>query len=328
MEKFSAFRIFGEENALYSAYSLIGMDDLSEGDVVVETTYSNMQYKDALAATGKGKVVRKFPINGGTDAAGVVRSSSDPRFKEGDRVAVLTNGMGETHDGGYSQFVRVPADWVSPIPDGMDDWTAMAIGSTGLTAALALHRLEQSGLTPDSGKIVVTGATGGVGSIAIGLMSKLGYEITAVSGKSNADPYLKDLGAKEIVSRSIFAENDGMLGKGIWAGGVDNIGGQALDWMLRTSKRNAAIASVGNASGAALETNVYPFILRAVSLLGVNAAHLEPDLRQQLWERLASDLRPWFIEDISTTIEFSDLPNAFERIINGKVLGRIVVKMC
>jgi acrylyl-CoA reductase (NADPH) len=248
-----------------------------------------VNYKDALAATGAGKVIRRFPCVGGVDVAGVVEHSEDARFKSGDAVIVTGYDMGVAHDGGFAEYVRVPADWVVPLPQGLSLFDAMALGTAGFTAALAIHRLEQNELTPDKGKVIVTGATGGVGSLAITMLAQLGYHVVALTGKDSEHDYLKSLGTTEILSRKDLAMGTRPLEKAQWAGALDAVGGDTLAWLTRTMQQNGVIASFGNAGGIELHTTVMPFILRGVRLLGIDSAATTMALRRQIWQRLASD---------------------------------------
>ncbi|WP_326837558.1 acryloyl-CoA reductase [Amycolatopsis rhabdoformis] len=326
-ETFAAYRIFGDATKSTSRFTRMRESELDEGDLLIETSYANIQYKDALAATGTSGVVRRFPMVGGTDVAGVVLKSGDPRHSPGDRVAVLSHGLGETHNGGYAELVRVPGSWALPIPDGLDDESAMAIGSTGLTVALVLHRLEAQGITPESGPVAVTGATGGVGSMAIDLLARRGYEVVAISGKPDAVGYLRELGASEVLPREVYTLEKRALGAGRWGAAIDNVGGDALSWLLRTTRNNGAVAAVGNTGGTEVHTSVFPFILRGVTLLGINAAIFDPQLRAELWQRLAGDLRPAHLADITQVIPFAELPSMFDRFLSSEVRGRIVVKI-
>jgi len=272
-------------------------------------------------------VVRRFPIVGGIDVAGFVAESSDDRFADGDRVLVTGYGLSEDHDGGYAEWVRVPADWAVTIPRALDDWEAMALGTAGLTAALAIHKLELNGLQPDNGPVAVTGATGGVGSLAVDMLSGLGYRVTAVTGKKDAHDYLERLGAAAVLSRDSLQATRRPLEKAMWAAAVDSVGGDMLSWLTRTVMRHGSIAAYGNAGGAELHTTVMPFILRGINLLGVNSGFFRGDLRRQLWERMARDLRPGHLTDIAQSISFDDLPHAFDQFLEGRVRGRIVVEI-
>jgi len=325
---FKAFRIRSEGEGVVAGFEQLQLADLSPGNVVVRVLFSTINYKDALAATGAGKVLRRFPLVGGIDFAGVVESSTDPRFSTGDRVLVTGNGLSETHDGGYAEYARVPGDWVFPIPPGLGELEAMALGTAGFTAALAIHRMEENGQKPIAGPIAVTGATGGVGSIAIDMLAARGYEVVAVSGKSGAAEYLKALGATRILSRKQIKSTGRPLEAVQFAGAIDSVGGDLLAWLTRTVGFWGNIASIGLAGGAQLETTVMPFILRGVNLLGINSTSVPRALRTTIWERIATDLRPRHLDRLVTrTLDFADLPGAFKGYLDGAVTGRTVVRI-
>lgn len=327
MDKFQAYRIFDEDGRSAGRFVELSLDDLDPGTVVIRTHYSGVNYKDALAATGKGKVVRRFPCVGGVDAAGVVQVSEDARFKPGDEVLVTGYEMGVAHDGGFAEYVRVPADWVVPLPAGLSLFGAMALGTAGFTAALALHRLEQNELAPDKGKVVVTGATGGVGSLAVRMLSQLGYHVVAMTSKASEQEYLRSLGASEILLRSdIDWASKRPMERAQWAGALDAVGGDTLAWLTRSMQQNGAIASFGNAGGLELHTSVFPFILRGVKLLGVDSAATRMSLRKQLWQRLAGDLHITPLDQIAHRIALAGLPQACANMIAGVSRGRAVVE--
>jgi len=327
-ETFKAFRIHSEGGRISARFESLTLNDLSPGEVVIRVSYSDVNYKDALAATGAGKILRRYPLVGGIDLAGVVESSADARYKVGDQVLVTGCSLSETHDGGYAQFARVPGDWVIPMPAGLDAFTAMALGTAGFTAALAIHRMERNGQNPASGPIVVTGATGGVGSIAIDMLSASGYRVVAVTGKATAAEYLKELGATEVLLRSELNLGSRPLETARFAGAIDNLGGEVLTWLTRTVDFWGNIASIGLTAGADLKTTVMPFILRGVSLLGINSAATPREWRLEVWQRIATDLRPAHLKRIVTrTIDFEELPAAFPAYLEGKVTGRTVVRI-
>jgi len=328
MNSFRAFRIFDEGGTSQGRFVELTLDDLDPGDVLIRTVYSGVNYKDALAATGAGKVIRRFPCVGGVDAAGVVESSSDARFKPGDAVLVTGYDMGVAHDGGFAEYVRVPADWVVSLPQGLSLFEAMALGTAGFTAALAIHRLEQNELTPDSGKVIVTGATGGVSSLAIQMLAQRGYHVVALTGKEKECPYLESLGAREILLRSALDLNSTRpLEKAQWAGALDAVGGMTLAWLTRSMQQDGAIASFGNAGGVELNTSVFPFILRGVKLLGVDSAATKMPLRKMIWQRLANDLRPLHLHDMIRRVPLADLAQVFPAMIAGQSRGRTVVEI-
>lgn len=326
MKTFSAFRIFDVDGRSQGRLVDLSLDDLDAGEVVIRVHFSGVNYKDALAATGAGKVIRRFPCVGGVDAAGIVESSSDPRFTVGDAVLVTGYDMGVAHDGGFAEYARVPADWLVPLPVGLSLFESMALGTAGFTAALAIHRLEQNEVTPEKGKVIVTGATGGVGSLAVQMLAQLGYHVVALTGKETEQEFLKGLGASEVVLRSsVDMQSTRPLEKGMWAAALDSVGGDTLAWLTRTMQLEGAIASFGNAGGAGLNTTVFPFILRGVKLLGVDSAATVMPLRKQLWGRLASDLRPAGLDKTSHRISLDELPQACAQLIAGKAHGRAVV---
>lgn len=328
MSRFKAFRIHSEGGKIAARFEELSLDDLSSGDVLIRVTHSGINYKDALAATGAGKILRRYPLVGGIDLAGIVESSNDARFVPGSAVLVTGCGLSETHDGGYAQFARVPGDWVIPMPAGLDAFTAMAIGTAGFTAALAIHRMEQNGQEPAGGPIAVTGASGGVGSLAIDMLSARGYRVVAVSGKAQAAPYLKLLGAHEVLARQGLDLGSRPLETARFAGAIDNVGGETLTWLTRTVDFWGNIASIGLASGAELRTTVMPFILRGVALLGINSSATRREWRLAVWQRIASDLRPRHLERIVTrTIDFAELPGAFPAYLAAGVTGRTVVRI-
>jgi len=328
MNRFKAFRIHSEGGKIVARFDELALDDLSPGDVVIRVTHSGINYKDALAATGAGKILRRYPLVGGIDLAGMVESSGDARFAPGSTVLVTGCGLSETHDGGYAQFARVPGDWVIPMPPGLDAFTAMALGTAGFTAALAIHRMEQNGQEPGGGPIAVTGASGGVGSLAIDMLSARGYRVVAVSGKADAAPYLKELGASEVLPRAGLDLGSRPLENARFGGAIDNLGGETLTWLTRTVDFWGNIASIGLASGAAFSTTVMPFILRGVALLGINSSATRREWRLAVWQRIATDLRPRHIERIVTrTIELGELPAAFPAYLAAGITGRTVVRI-
>jgi acrylyl-CoA reductase (NADPH) len=305
------------------------LDDLDPGEVVVRVANSDVNYKDALAATGKGKILRRPSCIGGIDFSGTVVSSSDPRYAKGDAVLAVGYDLGVAHHGGYAEYARVPAEWLTKLPKGMSLWDAMAFGTAGFTAGIGIVRMEQNGLKPDNGPVIVDGATGGVGSIAIAALAKLGYHVVALTGKESESDWLNKLGAKEVKLRSsIDFSKTRPLEKATWAGAVDNLGGEVLAWMASTMKVNGVIASIGLAASPNLNTTVMPFILRGVSLLGINSSESPgPELRREVWRRLATDMRPPLLRQMCRTIPFSQLPGAFDDFLQAKVNRRVVVDL-
>ena len=324
-ERFRAYRIFNEDGRVGGRLVEMSPEELDDGDVLIRSAYSSLSYKDALAGTGAGKIARRFPIVGGVSVAGEVAESSDPRFEERDKVVVTGFGMSEDHDGGYAEWVRVPAGWVVPLPEGLSEWEAMAIGTAGLTAALSILRMEENGLRPENGPVVVTGATGGVGSFSIDLLSQRGYEVVAITGKDHEHDYLRRLGAKEVISRHTLEMSRRPLEKARWAGAVDTAGGEMLAWLTRTMLTDGNIASSGLVGGVELNTTVMPFILRRVNLLGINLGSYPMKPRRKLWELLAGEMRPRYLREISHSITLDELPEVFDRFLKGTVRGRIVV---
>lgn len=325
---FRAYRIFNEENKTVSRWADLTLNDLDPGEVVIRAAFSSVNYKDALAATGAGKVIRRFPCVGGIDVSGVVESSLDARFKPGDEVLVTGYDMGMAHDGGYAELVRVPADWVVRLPQGLSLHDAMALGTAGFTAALSIYRLQQNEVKPENGKVVVTGATGGVGSLAIGILKRLGYHVVAITGKDSEHEYLKSLGAQEVMPRSAMDLNSTRpLEKAQWAAALDAVGGATLAWLTRTMQQNGVIASFGNAGGVELHTTVLPFILRGVRLIGIDSATTAMPLRQEIWRRLANEWRPPQLDMLAHTIAFEQLPQIFPKMLSGESRGRTVVKI-
>ncbi|MBM0104176.1 oxidoreductase [Steroidobacter sp. S1-65] len=328
MESFRAFRIHQEGGKIVSRFETIPLEALSAGEVVVKVRYSTINYKDALAATGAGKILRRYPLVGGIDLAGEVVSSAAPQFQPGQKVLVTGSGLSETHDGGYAEFARVNSDAVVPIPAGLDEFQAMAIGTAGYTAALAVHRMEQNGQKPDAGEIVVTGATGGVGSIAIDILAARGYRVVAVTGKESSTEYLQRLGAARVLLRDRIDTGRRPMEEALFGGAIDNVGGELLTWLTRTVGFFGNIASIGLAASHELNTTVMPFILRGVSLLGVNSVYTPRELRLEVWQRLASDLKPRHLDSIVTrTIGFEQLPSAFDDYLKASVTGRTVVRI-
>jgi acrylyl-CoA reductase (NADPH) len=325
MQTFKAFRIVNEDGKIRGGVVNAALDELSAGDVVIEAAYSSVNYKDALAATGTGKVLRRFPIIGGIDVSGTIVSSADRRFREGDTVLVTGYDLGVAHDGGYAGFVRVPGDWVTHVPGGLTLREAMVLGTAGFTAALSVLRLERNGLKPGQGKVAVTGATGGVGSVAVAALAKLGYEVTAITGKDDAHPYLRELGATDVLSRTTMKMGTRPLETATWAGAIDAVGGEMLAWLTRTTNYWGGIASTGLTGGVELHTTVMPFILRGVSLMGIDSVMCPADMRAEAWRRLATDMKPPQLESIAHEITLDDLPGAFETLLKGAARGRFVV---
>ena len=328
MDKFRVYRLREQGKQVVAAFEEASVADLDPGEVVIRVAYSSVNYKDALAATGAGRIVRRFPCIGGIDLAGTVTESGDSRFRKGDAVIATSYDIGVAHDGGYAEYARVKADWVVPMPKGMTLRDAMALGTAGFTAGLAVVRMEHEGLAPGAGPVIVTGATGGVGSIAIDVLAGLGHHVVALTGKEHESAYLKDLGAKEVMLRaSLDLAKIKPLDKAIWAGAVDNLGGDVLAWLASTMQVGAPLASVGLAASMDLKTTVAPFILRGVSLLGVDSVNCPMAQRRRVWERLASDLKPRHLAGMTRIIPFEDLPTVFDDFLKARIRGRIVVDL-
>lgn len=329
MNPFKAFVINqGEDRKVVSAMTTMTSAELDAGEVLIRVHYSSINYKDALAATGAGKIIRRFPCAGGIDMSGEVVESADARFRPGDKVIATSFDIGVAHHGGYAEYARVPAGWVVPLPAGLDLFEAMALGTAGFTAALGIVRMEDNGLAPANGPVIVTGATGGVGGLAIDMLARLGYHVVALTGKEAETDYLKMLGAAEIKLRaSIDFDKVRPLEAAQWAGAVNNVGGQILHWVLATMKQAGTVASIGNAASFNINTTVFPFILRGVSLLGVDSGYMGFPTRQRVWDRLATDLKPRHLAEVTRTIAFDELPAAFDAFIAGQVKGRTVVRI-
>ncbi len=325
-----ALRIYQQDNgsgtAVKAVLESMDVEALTPGDVLIRVQYSSINYKDALAATGAGKILRRYPLNGGIDLAGVVLQSQDPNFTPGQSVLVTGCGLSETLDGGYAELARVPAAAVILMPDGLDALAAMTLGTAGFTAALAIHRMEQNGQSPDQGEIAVTGATGGVGSLVIDMLSARGYAVCAITGKDAERDYLQQLGASKVLLRSELQRGQAALEPERFAGAVDNLGGEWLSWLLRSTRLLGNVASIGMAAGGELHTSVMPFILRGVNLLGITSSNTTRTLRERLWQRMATDMKPRHLDLIrSRVVELTQLPDVFAGYLQGNVRGRTVV---
>lgn len=325
---FNAFRITNQHQRYQSGWQAMSSDDLSAGDVAVKVHYSSVNYKDALAGTGKGKILRSFPLNGGIDAVGVVVASESGDFKPGDKVLATGCGLSETRDGGLAEYIKLDSRWTIPLPHSMSTLEAMQLGTAGFTAALSLYRMEQNGQTPDKGPVVVTGATGGVGSIAVNLLTKAGYEVNAITGKVDQFDWLKQLGAVQCIDRHQLYLGDQALESAIWAGAIDTVGDPILAGLTRVIKPWGNIASCGLAGGINLHTTVMPFIIRGISLLGINSAQCPSGLRKTLWHNLANEWRPAELGTIcQAIITPAELHDFFNEMLAGNIIGRTVVKI-
>ena len=328
MESFKALLIDSQDGKVSHRFVHMTRDDLDAGDVLIRTAYSSVNFKDALAATGAGKIIRRFPCVGGIDLSGTVVESADLRFKVGDPVIATSFDIGVAHHGGYAEYARVPADWVVPLPDGLSLFDAMALGTAGFTAALGIVRMEENGLSPAKGPVIVTGATGGVGSLAIDMLAQRGYHVVALTGKASEATYLRDLGAAEILLRQeLDLAKVRPLESARWAGAVDNLGGDILAWIAAGMKQGGTIASIGLAASMSLNTTVAPFILRGACLLGIDSGYIGEPYRSGVWQRLASDLRPPHLASMSRGVAFDELPVLFEEYVGGKARGRVVVTL-
>lgn len=306
----------------------VTMNDLPEGDVVIKVAYSSVNYKDGLASIPEGKIVRSYPFIPGIDLSGTVVESKDPRFKEGDKVIATSYEIGVSHFGGFSEYARIPGDWIVPLPEGLSLKEAMIYGTAGFTAALSVHRLEENGLTPDKGKVLVTGSTGGVGSIAVSILSKLGYQVAASTGKQSEHEYLKELGASEILTREdVTEEKIKALDKQFWAGAVDPVGGKTLASILSKISYNGSVAVSGLTGGPNVPTTVFPFILRGVNLLGIDSVYCPMETREKIWKRMATDFKSEKLEmNINKEVTLEELPEYLSAILKGQVRGRTIVK--
>ncbi len=323
--RFDAFRIHNDEAGYRSGIEPLSLDDLSQGEIVVKVVHSSVNYKDALAGTGRGKILRRFPLVGGIDLAGHVVASTDSRFREGDAVLVTGCGLSETRDGGYAGYARIEAKWAIPLPAGLTLRESMILGTAGFTAALALLRMTENRQTPELGPLAVTGATGGVGSLAVDIFSSAGYEVHAISGKPEHADYLRSLGAKEVLGREVLSTTRPME-SARFGGGLDNVGGTMLASLLAQTAPYGNVASAGLASSPELHATVMPFIIRGVSLLGVASAGTARDIREEVWRRLASDWKPRHLDRICTReVNLHQLPEVFERMLAGGSLGRTLV---
>ena len=326
MTSFPCYLISDGPEGTRAAFATLDDDQLDAGDVTVRIDYASVNYKDALAATGKGKIIRRFPCIGGIDAMGVVESSSQTRFRAGDSVIVHSHGFGVSHHGGYAGRARVPADWVSHVPTGLTALDAITIGVAGYTAALGVDLMELNGTHPDNGKVLVNGATGGVASISIDMLAQRGYHVVAVTSKPAEAAYLSELGAKEVIASSDLSAATRPLETARWAAAIDSLGGAPLAALTRCMNKDGVIASIGNAAGIELATTVMPFILRGLRLIGVNSDNA-PALRERIWQRLATDLRPRHLARIAKVVPFESLPEAITTVVEGRVRGRTVIAM-
>ncbi len=325
---FRAFRIRNDTGGYKAGIEPMQTDDLSPGEVLVKVAYSSVNYKDALAGTGKGKILRRFPLNGGIDVAGYVAASTDPAFKEGDPVLCTGCGLSETRDGGFAEYARLESKWTIPLPAGLTLRESMALGTAGFTAALALFQMVRNGQTPEMGPIVVTGATGGVGSLAIDILTRAGFEAHAITGKVDHFDYLQSLGAQQCIARTELYWGQRPLENAHWAGAIDNVGGDMLAGLSRVIKPYGNVAICGNAGGIELHTTVMPFIIRGVSLLGVASGGTARAIRERIWTQLSGDWKPIHLDRIaSRDVALDEVPGVFAKMLEGGSLGRTVVRV-
>ncbi len=328
MNPFRAFRVHADKSGVSAGVEELTLADLTPGDVIVKGEWSSINYKDALAATGAGRILRKSPLVGGVDIAGTVVSSEDARVQVGQRVLMNGGGLSEVRDGGFAEIASLPGEGAIPIPDELSSRDAMLIGTAGFTAAYAIHRMQLNGQLPANGPIAVTGATGGVGSVAIDMLSKLGYSVTAISSKPEQADYLKALGATEVLALNEIDFGKRPLEKGIWAGAIDNLGGETLAGLISNAMPDANIAAIGLAQGIEVNTTVMPFILRGVNLLGINSVDVPRATRIKIWQRIATDLRPQHLDTMeSNEVTLDTLGAAFQPYVDGKIRGRTLVKL-
>ena len=329
VQRFDALVVDKQEDQFSVSIQQLTIDDLPQGEVLIRVHYSGVNYKDSLASIPNGNIVTNYPIVPGIDLAGVVVSSENPRFKEGDEVIATSYGIGVSQSGGYSEFARVPAEWIVPLPEGLTLKEAMVIGTAGFTAALSVLRLEENNLTPDQGSVLVTGATGGVGSFAVSILSKLGYSVEASTGKESEHGYLKEIGASTIVSREdVYNGKLRALGKQKWSGAVDPVGGEPLASVLSQIQYGGSVAVSGLTAGTNLPATVFPFILRGVNLLGIDSVNCPMDTRLKVWQRLATDFKLAHLEQlIQQEIPLKDLPDVLPTLLKGEARGRTIVKL-
>ncbi|MBT2640803.1 acryloyl-CoA reductase [Bacillus sp. ISL-41] len=329
MDNFKAFIVNKTDDDFSAEVKTIGLEDLPAGEVVIKVAYSSVNFKDGLASIPNGKIVRSYPFIPGIDLAGTVVRSDDSRYKEGDEVIATSYEIGVSHYGGYSEYARIPGDWIVPLPEGLTLKEAMVFGTAGFTAALSVHRLEENGLKPEKGKVLVTGATGGVGSVAVAMLAKRGYHVVASTGKESEHNYLREIGAAEIISREELAgEKIKPLDKQLWAAAVDPVGGKSLTAILSKLEYNGSVAVSGLTGGTDVPATVFPFILRGINLLGIDSVYCPMETRKLLWQRMASDLKPdGLLETIQNETTLGELPGTLASIFKGENRGRTIVKM-
>ncbi|NOU77073.1 acryloyl-CoA reductase [Paenibacillus sp. LMG 31458] len=329
MDSFEALVVDRTKESFAVEVKELRLDDLPVGEVVIRVLYSGINYKDALACSPNGRVVRAYPMVPGIDLAGTVVASSDGRFREGDEVLVTSYELGTGHYGGFSAFARVPADWVVPLPQGLTHREAMILGTAGFTAALSIQRMEENGLSKEQGPVLVRGATGGVGSSSVSMLAALGYEVEASTGKSADHQYLLDLGAKQVLTREELSPSVSKpLNKEYWAGSVDPVGGDSLAHVLSRIKYGGSVALSGLTGGGEFAASVFPFIMRGVNLLGIDSAACRVEVRKPLWERIAKELKPKGLEQtVYQEVTLDGVTEAAKQVLEGKVRGRVLVRL-
>jgi acrylyl-CoA reductase (NADPH) len=327
-DQMQAYLLEGSPDEIHGAVKSVATSTLPDADVTIKVAYSCINYKDAMVDAGEGKMVRTFPHIPGIDFSGTVEADRSGTFKAGDQVLVTGYDVGIGHFGGYAQYARVPAEWVVPLPKGLDLYEAMIYGTAGFTAMLSVLAMERNGLKPGQGPVLVTGATGGVGSIGVGILAQGGYEVVASSGKPDMADFLKELGASRIVSREeVTDDSKRVLLKEEWAGAIDNVGGTTLEYLLRTTKGWGSVALCGLVQSPMYSGSVYPFILRGVNLLGIDSVNCAMPLRKEAWDRLAGPLKPKALDRIGKTITLDELPAKLKEILGGGARGRYVVEL-
>jgi putative YhdH/YhfP family quinone oxidoreductase len=325
---FKAFVVEEKNGSFVRSIRDLSMEELPKHEVLINVQYSSLNYKDALSASGNKGVTKQYPHVPGIDAAGTIVESGNSRFNKGDDVLVTGYDLGQNTFGGYAEFIRVPADWVDPLPDGLSLKESMIFGTAGFTAAIGIHHLKHNSITPDRGPILVTGATGGVGSLGVAILSKLGYHVVAATGKMDQQEYLKSLGAETVIHRDeVQDESSRPLLSSRWAGVLDIVGGLMLDTAIRQTNHNGTVACCGNVLGHELHTNVYPFILRGVHLAGIDSGNCLMDLRMKLWQQLADSWKPPQLPDMARECSLEDLDEEIDRILEGKQVGRVVLSI-
>ncbi len=325
--KFKALRTFEESGNFYRRIVEMDINDLPDGDVLIKVKYSALNYKDALSARGHKGITRQYPHTPGVDAAGIVVESNSTDFHEGDEVLVTGYDLGMNTDGGFGEYIRVPAEWIVPLPTGLTLLDSMILGTAGFTAGIAVYEFQRRDLFPGKGKILVTGATGGVGTITIAILSKIGYEVTASTGKRDKEGFLKSIGANDVISRADVEDvpNKPLLERR-WAGAVDNVGGSTLNYCIKSTDYWGSVACIGLVDSDKFETTVYPFLLRGIALIGIDSADRPMDLRLKIWEKLADEWKPVCLDKIYRTVRLEELSSEIDKILIGGQVGRVILE--